>query len=174
MKNLFTLFLITISLLSCSSMQTAFDIAPVNSKNIELDPIKADLNINEDSKITGSSKSTYFLFFRLSGDKVYADVDLGDQKDFTTSVLSLLNPFNWFYIGGKSKTKSAAAYKALSKNNDDVIVDPNYTTTIKDYIIFKTFKVDVEGYGAKYSNFRTEKQKLMLLQGGQEVLLQDR
>ena len=33
---------------------------------------------------------------------------------------------------------------------------------------------DVEGYGAKYSNFRTEKQKLMLLQGGQEVLLQDR
>ena len=76
----------------------------------------------------------------------------------TSSILSLLNPFNWIYSGGESKTKSAAAYKALSKNNDDVIVHPNYTSTVTDYIIFKTFEVNVEGYGAKYSNFRTEKQ----------------
>jgi hypothetical protein len=173
MKNLI-LLLFVIALTSCASTQTAFDSSPVNSKSVDLDPIKADINIDESSKIKGSSKSTYFLFFRLSGDKVYADVDLGQQKDFTTTIMSLLNPFNWIYNGGEQKTKSAAAYKALSKNNSDVIVDANYTTTITDYFIFKTFKVDVEGYGAKYSNFRTEKQKLMLLQGGQEVLLQDR
>lgn len=174
MKKLLTVTLIAILLASCSSTQTAFDSSPVNSKSVELDPIKADINVNEKSKIKGSSKSTYFLFFRISGDKVYADVDFDNQKDLTTSVLSLLNPFNWIYNGGESKTRSAAAYKALSKNNDDVIVDPNYTTTVKNYILFKTFKVDVEGYGAKYSNFRTEKQKLMLLQNGKEVLLQDR
>jgi len=173
MKNLI-LLLFVIALTSCASTQTAFDSSPVNSKSVDLDPIKADINIDESSKIKGSSKSTYFLFFRLSGDKVYADVDLGQQKDFTTTIMSLLNPFNWIYNGGEQKTKSAAAYKALSKNNSDVIVDANYTTTITDYFIFKTFKVDVEGYDAKYSNFRTEKQKLMLLQGGQEVLLQDR
>ena len=173
MKNLVILVFLA-TLCSCTSTQTAFDSSPVNSKSVDLDPIKADINIDESSKIKGSSKSTYLLFFRLSGDKVYADVDLGEQKDLTASVMSLLNPFNWIYNGGEYKTKSAAAYKALSKNNSDVIVDANYTTTIKDYLIFKTFKVDVEGYGAKYSNFRTEKQKLMLLQGGQEVLLQDR
>ena len=160
MKNLI-LLLFVIALTSCASTQTAFDSSPVNSKSVDLDPIKADINIDESSKIKGSSKSTYFLFFRLSG-------------DITTTIMSLLNPFNWIYNGGEQKTKSAAAYKALSKNNSDVIVDANYTTTITDYFIFKTFKVDVEGYGAKYSNFRTEKQKLMLLQGGQEVLLQDR
>lgn len=168
------LLLTIITLASCSSTQTAFDSSPVNSKSVDLDPIKADIKIDESSKIKGSSKSTYFLFFRLSGDKVYADVELGQQKDLTTSILSLLNPLNWVYNGGERKTKSAAAYKALSKNNSDVIVDANYTTTIKDYLIFKTFKVDVEGYGAKYHNFRTEKQKLLLLQGGKEVLLQDK
>ena len=111
------LLLTIITLASCSSTQTAFDSSPVNSKSVDLDPIKADINIDESSKIKGSSKSTYFLFFRLSGDKVYADVELGEQKDFTTSILSLLNPFNWIYNGGERKTKSAAAYKALSKNN---------------------------------------------------------
>ena len=77
-------------------------------------------------------------------------------------------------MGVERKTKSAAAYKALSKSGYDVIVDPNHTATVTDYLIFKTYKVDVEGYGAKYSNFRTEKQKLVLLEGGQEVILQDR
>ncbi len=173
MKKIFTVSLIAILLASCSSTQTAFDSSPVNSKSVDLDPIKADINVNEESKIKGSSESTYFLFFRLSGDQVYADVDFDDQKDLTTSVLSLLNPFNWIYNGGESKTRSAAAYKALKKNNDDVIVDANYTTTVKNYIIFKKFKVDVEGYGAKYSNFRTEKQKKILLQNGKEFLIQD-
>ena len=158
MKNLLSLFLVANLLVGCTSTQTAFDSSPVNSKSVDLDPIKADINVNEDSKIKGSSKSLYFLCFRISGDKTYADVDLGEQKDLTSSILSLLNPFNWIYSGGESKTKSAAAYKALSKNNDDVIVHPNYTSTVTDYIIFKTFEVNVEGYGAKYSNFRTEKQ----------------
>lgn len=170
------IFLLTlcIALTSCSSTQTAFDSSPVNSKSIDLDPIKADINIDESEKIKGSSKSTYFLIFRLSGDKVYADVDLGEQNAFAPSLLSLLNPLNLIYMGAERKTKSAAAYKALSKSGSDVIVDPNYTTTVTDYLIFKTYKVDVEGYGAKYSNFRTEKQKLVLLEGGQEVILQDR
>ena len=159
MKNSLSLLLVAILLVGCTSTQTAFDSSPVNSKSVDLDPIKADINVNEDSKIKGSSKSLYFLCFRISGDKTYADVDLGEQKDLTSSILSLLNPFNWIYSGGESKTKSAAAYKALSKNNDDVIVHPNYTSTVTDYIIFKTFEVNVEGYGAKYSNFRTEKQK---------------
>ena len=110
------LLLTIITLASCSSTQTAFDSSPVNSKSVDLDPIKADIKIDESSKIKGSSKSTYFLFFRLSGDKVYADVELGEQKDLTTSILSLLNPLNWVYNGGERKTKSAAAYKALSKN----------------------------------------------------------
>jgi hypothetical protein len=157
MKN-FLLFLTIIFLSSCTSTQTAFDASHVNERNVDLDPIKADINIDESAKIKGSSSSTYFLCFRLSGDKKYADIDLGGQQDLTTSFLSLLNPFNWILNGGESKTKSAAAYKALKKNDDDVIVHPSYSVTVNDYIIFKTYKVDVEGFGAKYSNFRTEKE----------------
>ena len=91
MRYIFLLSL-CIALTSCSSTQTAFDSSPVNSKSIDLDPIKADINIDESAKIKGSSKSTYFLIFRLSGDKIYADVDLGEQNAFAPSLLSLLNP----------------------------------------------------------------------------------
>ena len=63
MKNLIILVLLA-TLCSCSSTQTAFDSSPVNSKSVDLDPIKADINIDESSKIKGSSKSTYFLFVK--------------------------------------------------------------------------------------------------------------
>ena len=69
MKNLI-LLLFVIALTSCASTQTAFDSSPVNSKSVDLDPIKADINIDESSKIKGSSKSTYFLFFRFNSHSI--------------------------------------------------------------------------------------------------------
>ena len=66
------------------------------------------------------------------------------------------------------------AYNALSNGDYDVLVHPNYTTTIENYLIYKEYTVSVTGYGAKYKNFRTERQKVVLIQEGQEFLLQDR
>jgi hypothetical protein len=48
--------------------------------------------------------------------------------------------------------------KTVKQSRDfDVLVHPNYTTTLKNYIIFKKYTVSLEGYGAKYENFRTER-----------------
>lgn len=77
-------------------------------------------------------------------------------------------------MGRLNKVRGAAAYKALSSGNYDVLVHPNYTTTVENYIIFKRYTVKVDGYGGKYVNFRTEKQKIVLIEDGKEIILQDR
>ena len=41
----------------------------VSNKNIYTDNLHADMEINEDQKITGDASATYFLFFRISGDE---------------------------------------------------------------------------------------------------------
>jgi hypothetical protein len=40
--------------------------------------------------------------------------------------------------------------------------------------LVKIYKCNVSGYGAKYQNFRTEKQKIVLLEDGKELILQDK
>jgi hypothetical protein len=45
--------------------------------------------------------------------------------------------------------------------------------TLKNHIIFKKHTVSVEGYVAKYENFRTERQKIILLENGKEIIVQD-
>jgi hypothetical protein len=62
----------------------------------------------------------------------------------------------------------------LNNGDYDVLVHPNYLTTVENYLFFHTYKVTVEGYGAKYENFRTERQKIVIFQDGKELILQDK
>ena len=64
--------------------------------------------------------------------------------------------------------------QALNNGDYVVLVQPNYLTTVKNYLFFRTYKVTVEGYVAKYENFRTERQKIVILQDGKERILQDK
>tara|TARA_B110000091_G_scaffold200453_1_gene231212 strand:- start:375 stop:572 length:198 start_codon:yes stop_codon:yes gene_type:complete len=64
--------------------------------------------------------------------------------------------------------------QALNNGDYDVLVQPNYLTTVKNYLFFRTYKVTVEGYGAKCENFRTERQKIVIFQDGKELILQDK
>jgi hypothetical protein len=41
-------------------------------------------------------------------------------------------------------------------------------------LFIKEYAVKVEGYGGKYQNFRTEKQKIVYLENGKEIILQDK
>jgi hypothetical protein len=79
-------------------------------------------------------------------------------------------------FGAVNKVKSSAAYNALNstENNFDIIVDPKHTVKVTRTLFTKTIKVTVEGYGGTYSNFRTEKEKIVILDGGKEIILQDR
>lgn len=158
---------------SCVTTNRGFQSSPVVSRNVELDPIKADIKVDEKTKIKGESASSYFLIFRVSGDNTFAD-GIKYSTDESASTLSKLNPLKLAQSGRLNKVRGAAAYKALSSGDYDVLVHPNYTTTVENYLIFKRYVVKVEGYGAKYENFRTEKQKIVLLQDGKELIIQDK
>lgn len=167
------LFFGSLLMTSCVSTNRGFQSSPVISRNVQLDPIKADINVEEKSKIKGESSSTYFLVFRVSGDNTFAD-GINYSTDASASVLSQFNPLKLAQSGRLNEVRGAAAYKALSTGDYDVLVHPNYTTTVENYLIFKKYIVKVEGYGAKYENFRTEKQKIVILESGKELILQDK
>ena len=108
----------------------------------------------------------------MSGDNTFAD-GINYSTDASANPLQLLNPIKLAQSGRLNKVRGAAAYKALSSGDYDILVHPNYTTTIENYLIFKKYVVQVEGYGAKYERFRTERQKILILENGKEIILQD-
>ncbi len=165
---------IAIFFTSCVSTNKGFQSSPVISRNVQLDPIKADIKVNETTKLSGQSSSTYFLFFRVSGDNTSAD-GINYSTDGGGSILSQYNPLKLMKTAKLNKVRSAAAYKALSTGDYDFLVHPNYTMTTKNYLgLVKIYECTVVGYGAKYQNFRTEKQKIVIFQEGKEIILQDK
>ncbi len=165
--------IIIVAFSSCVSTNKGFQSSPVLARKVQLDPIKADIKVDETKKIKGESTSSFFLMFRVSGDKSFAD-GINYSTDASASLAEQLNPFKLAQAGRLNKVRGAAAYKALATGDFDVLVHPNYTTTVENYILFKKYKVTVEGYGAKYVNFRTEKQKIVILQDGKEIVVQDK
>ena len=156
----------TLSISSCISTHKGFQSSPVVSRNVELDPIKADIKVNETSKLTGQSSSTYLFCFRLKGDKTVAE-----GINYSTESNGRYNPIKMLKIAKMNKVRAAAAYKAISSGDYDFLVHPNYAMTSKNYFgVIKIYDCTVTGYGAKYQNFRTEKQKVVIIDGGKEYI----
>jgi ABC-type amino acid transport substrate-binding protein len=160
------------SLNSCVSTSKGYQSSPVISRNVELDPIKADIKVNEKDKLKGESTSTYFLVFRVSGDNTFAD-GIRYSTDANASVLSQINPLYAIKQNRMSEVRASAAYNALSKGEYDFLVHPNYTVTVENYLLFKKYIVSVEGYGANYVNFRTEKSKVVVIDGKEYIFYED-
>jgi len=181
MKKIVTILIMICSIAiffnSCVSTNKGFQSSPVISRNVQLDPIKADIKVNETTKLSGQSTSIYFLFFRISGDNTSADginysTDAGGSA---ISPLSQFNPIKMLKVAKLNKVRSSAAFKALSSGDYDFLVHPNYTMTTKNYLgLVKVYECTVSGYGAKYEKFRTEKQKIVILEDGKELILQDK
>ena len=162
MKKVLFLCLITCSMVmtSCASVNKSYDSSAVKLTKVQLDPIKADLTVDQTEKLVGTSNSSFFWIFRVSGDNYFAD---GVQ-------------FPGMSFGAVNKVKSSAAYNALNNagKDYDIIVDPQYTVKVTKTFFTTNIQVSVEGYGGTYSNFRTEREKIVILDGGKEIILQDR
>jgi len=162
MKKLFYFGVIAMSMImtSCVSLNKSYDSSAVKLTNVMLDPIKADLTVDQTEKLVGTSSSSFFWIFKVSGDNSFAD---GVK-------------FPGMSFGAVNKVKSSAAYNALNnaEKEYDIIVDPQYTVKVTKTIFTTNIKVTVEGYGGTYSNFRTEREKIVILDGGKEIILQDR
>jgi hypothetical protein len=170
--KLFILSTFILSIASCTVTNKGFQASPVISRNVELDPIKADLKVDENAKITGESSATYVLALRIQSDNTFAE-GINYSTDYSSRLVEKLNPFRTINSRRIKRVRDAAAYKALA-GNYDVLVHPNYAVTFQNFIFFKKYTVKVDGYGAKYHNFRTEKQKITILEDGKEIILQDR
>lgn len=143
-KNFYSVLVVFAAMIftSCSSSMKSTQSSPVNARNVDLDPIKADIKVNEDSRLSGKSSYSYLLFFKLKGENNY---------------VAGVNFNNGRFVGEASRARAAAAYDAMSKGDYDLLISPNFTITKKNYLgIFRTYDVSVTGYGAKYHNFRTE------------------
>ena len=174
MKKLMTIFgaimIGSLLLTSCVSTNKGFQSSPVNSRNVETDPIMADIQIDEKNKLKGKSTSSYLFFiFRVGGDNTFAD-GIDYRTDASVNKFNLLKQRKNDRL---NEVRGAAAFKALSKGDYDVLVNPSYTTTVKNYHLFKQYVVTVEGYGGKYTNFRTEKQKAVTLESGKKIIIID-
>ena len=121
------------ALTGCSSMNVSSTPVPL-AGTVETD-IKADIEVGE--KITGSSSATKVLFFTIGGETEYADgMTYGEAGGM--SPLAALDSV--------APVKAAAAYNAIQSSGADVIVAPRYTVKKKDYLVYGTIDVTVEGY----------------------------
>jgi hypothetical protein len=111
---------------SCKSTLASATSTPL-AVTEDIRPLDADITVDTKNKISGQSKTLYFLFFRLSGDS-------------TRSGLTGL------FSAKVNKAKAAAAYKAVKSSGCDVIVHPNYEVDVEDYVFFKKINVKVTGY----------------------------
>jgi len=124
---------------SCKSVYTSTLSTPMYAPKAEINPIRADVEVDMNKKLTGESQASYFLIFKVNGDNKYSEgLNISGSP---------LYP-NWY-----GKLKAAAAYKAVIAGGSDVIVHPNYVIEKHNYIFFYTVKMKVTGYAGKFKKF---------------------
>ena len=157
------------SLSSCSVYKRTMQSSAVMSRNVQLDPIKADIDVNQDNKLVGEGSATYIFFIRVSNLSVQKQLEGINYSDN-------VQPFD-FLSRGRNTARSIAAYRALEKCPEcDVLVNPKYEVIERKSplgILFKKYTVRVSGYGAVYKNFRTEKQIKIIGNQNKEYIVLD-
>jgi hypothetical protein len=141
-KILLSLSLIFI-LSSCSSVRTGALSTPAYAPKAEINPIRANIDVDMNKKLVGESVSSYFLIFQVGGDNKFAD-----GMSYSSE-----SQFNALFKARENKTKSAAAFKAVNGSGADIIVHPNYEIEVNNYILFKQIKVKVTGYAGYFRKF---------------------
>lgn len=143
MKKVLLILGIAIAITSCSSTRIGALSTPAYAPRAEINPIRANIDVDMTKKISGESTSSYFLIFQVGGDNKFAD-----GMSYSSE-----SQFNAIFKARENKTKSAAAFKAVKGSGADIIVHPNYEIQINNYLIFKQIKVKVTGYAGYFKKF---------------------
>lgn len=147
-KNLLALSLALI-ITSCTTTRTGALSTPAYAPKAEINPIRANVDVDMNKKLVGESTSSYFLVFQVGGDNKFAD-----GMSYSSE-----SQFNALFKARENKTKSAAAYKAVQGSGADIIVHPNYVVEVHDYLLFKQIKVKVTGYAGYFRKFYQKEYK---------------
>jgi hypothetical protein len=149
MKKLLLSLAIAIALTSCNTTRTGVLSTPAYAPKAEINPIRANVEVDMNKKLVGESTSSYFLIFQVGGGNKFAD---GMSYSSDTN-------FSFLFKARENKTKSAAAYNAIQNSEADIIVHPNYVVEIHDYLLFKQIKVKVTGYAGYFRKFYQKEYK---------------
>ena len=101
--------------------------------------LRADMEINEEEKITGDASATYYFL------------------EFQVIIIMLMLKEEELYLHFQNcKPKQAAQYKALNSAKADFIAKPSYTTKKTTYLFGLMTRVDanISGYAGYYTNFK--------------------
>ena len=125
---------VMLGFVGCASLRTSQVSSPI------LDPIKTNLkaDIEVGEKITGTSELHVVLnLIKFGGDNEFAD-GVTYPAGATASILKFLDHVEL--------VKAAAAYKAVTYSDADIIVAPKYEVKVNSYLVYKKIKVTVTGY----------------------------
>lgn len=141
MKQMILPLIACVFLVSCKTTYTRTFSTPMFSPSATINPIRADVDVDMNKKLSGNSTATYFLMFRVSRqEKKFAN-----GMNFTVPDI--------FPLPG---LKAAAAYKAVVNGGADIIVHPNYVVEKENYLFFKIVRLKVNGYAGYFKKFYQE------------------
>ena len=106
--------------------------------NVEAN-LKATVKVGEKINGTGS-ESSFLWIFRVPGVKYRSS---GANTSMTSSYPGWWNIFSMFSI--VENAKGEAIHDAITTSKADIIINPKFTITETDYLIFKTVKCEVTG-----------------------------
>ena len=119
--------------------------------NTSFNQLSSDININIEAnlnatikvgeKINGTgSESSFLWIFRIPGIKYRSS---GASTSMTSSYPARNNILSMFSI--VENAKGEAIHDAITTSKADIIINPKFTITETDYLIFKTVKCEVTG-----------------------------
>ena len=133
MKHIVIIISFIIMLGGCASTNKSHVFSDLTvSTQSELD---SEISVDLSKKLSGTAEATYlFNIIQLSGDTEFADGYGG--------------------MGPVGKAKSAAAYKAISDSDSDVLVSPQYVVDLDNKVFIQNVTVTVTGYGGKITSIK--------------------
>ena len=138
MKNYFLLPLLSL-LTGCFTNVSQDNRLGYNKAPIQTSDVTSDIDFIGQTQGQGSRYELFGIF--KWGDSGRADYE-GQYVDSVIGNNDLI------------RSRQAAVYNAIGDQKGSYLIDPQFTTTEKDFIIFKSFKSDVVGQHAKKSNYR--------------------
>jgi len=138
------------------------------SPKVKINPLEADLEIDVEEKIFGTADASYFLWFRVGGDNKYLEDVAYSSNSKMENPLKMLNPFYliWKIFNSKAEdqVKGAAAYNAVNGDKEiDILVHPEYSIELKDFLIFKKLYAEVTAFKGKFTQIEQTKDKNYIL-----------
>ena len=153
--TLLTLFLIQGALISCSSVNNQAYITPFSSQVTS--PLEADIDVDTSKKIKGTARKVYLFGFLPLGSHDHLAEGLSTTPVNTLDVNNVSNPFKT--LTGKAKAKAAALYRAVEKNDADLLVAPAYRYKTRGFLLFNVYTVEVSGYKGTIKSIKKAEKK---------------